>query len=102
MLAISYVREIEDDLAAAASWYVEQRPELGEDFLRDFKDVTGVIASVGGALRIVVRDYRRVHLKVYPYAVYFTVHGTHAVVYLVTHVSRDPVLVSRLLGDRRH
>ena len=101
MLAVSYAKEIDDDLTAAGRWYVEQRPDLGEDFLRDFQVTSGLIASVGQACRQVVQDYRRVHFKDYPYAVYFVVYGAHAVIYLVIHTSRDPVLISSLLGERR-
>jgi hypothetical protein len=61
----------------------------------------GVIATVGQACRPVVQDYRRVHFKNYPYAVFFVVYGDRAVVYLVIHTSRDPALTARRLGERR-
>jgi plasmid stabilization system protein ParE len=101
MLAVSYAKEIDDDLTEAARWYCEQRPDLGEDFLRDFQVTAGVIATVGQACRPVVQDYRRVHFKNYPYAVFFVVYGDRAVVYLVIHTSRDPALTARRLGERR-
>jgi hypothetical protein len=101
MLAVSYAKEIDDDLTEAARWYIGQRPDLGEDFLRDFQVTTCLIASVGQAYREVVKDYRRVHLKNYPYAVYFVVYGSRAVIYLVIHTSRDPALIQTLLGERR-
>ena len=93
MLAVSYAKEIDDDLTEAARWYIKQRPDLGEDFLRDFQATTGLIASVGQACRQVVRDY--------PYAVYFVVYGPSAVIYLVIHTSRDPAWITELLGERR-
>jgi toxin ParE1/3/4 len=101
MLAVSYAKEIDDDLTEAARWYIDQRPDLGEDFLRDFQVTAGLIASVGQACRHVVHDYRRVHLKDYPYAAYFVIYGSRAVIYLVVHTSRDPSLITRLLGERR-
>jgi plasmid stabilization system protein ParE len=101
MLAVSYAKEIDDDLTEAARWYIKQRPNLGEDFLRDFQATTGLIASVGQTCRQVVRDYRRVHLKDYPYAVYFVVYGPSAAIYLVIHTSRDPAWITELLGERR-
>jgi toxin ParE1/3/4 len=101
MLAVCYAPEVDEDLTEAARWYIEQRPDLGEDFISDFQIATRVISSLGQVHRVVIRDYRRVHLKVYPYAVYFTVHGSTAVIYFVIHTSRDPSAVKRLLGDRR-
>ena len=101
MLAVSYAKEIDHDLTEAARWYIEQRSDLGEDFLRDFQVTSGLIASIGSSCRQVVRDYRRVHLKDYPYAVYFVVYGSGAVIYLVIHTSRDPSLVAHLLSERR-
>ena len=101
MLVVTYATEIADDLADAVRWYVEQRLDLGEDFLRDFHDATRLIALTGHTCRQVVHDYRRVHLKDYPYAVYFVIYGSNAVIYLVNHTSRDPALIARLLGERR-
>lgn len=100
MLAVKHAPEIEDDLAAAAAWYLMQRTDLAEEFLQDYQVTAGQIAAAGQTYRRVVRDYRRLHFTKFPYSVYFTVHGEIAVVYLVIHASRDPALIEQLLGER--
>ena len=69
MLAVKHAPEIEDDLAAAAAWYLAQRADLAEKFLQDYQATAGQIAAAGQTYRQVVRDYRRLHLKIFPYCV---------------------------------
>ena len=75
---------------AAANWYEDERPGLGQEFLAELSATYHRILS--GPLGYQVRrsDIRRAQLRRFPYAVFFAVEGTVIIVTAVLHVRRDP------------
>ncbi|HWZ74100.1 MAG TPA: type II toxin-antitoxin system RelE/ParE family toxin [Casimicrobiaceae bacterium] len=84
-------------LAAAAeveeafSWYEQQRPGLGEEFLDVVDEALREIAAYPLRQAVLFRDMRRLLLKRFPYAVFYRVYpGTIAVVACM-HARRNPL-----------
>lgn len=78
------------DLEAAFKWYEHERPGLGLEFLDELRAAYGRIARGPLGYQDVGSSIRRVLLRRFPYAVYFTIDGQSVVVIAVLHASRDP------------
>ena len=91
-------RLIEYDLLAAASWYDEQQPGLGEEFLDECDAVVATLSS--NALLYAVRfaDVRCLRLRrFHRYGVFYVIRGDEVRLVAIHHGSRD----SRWLRARR-
>jgi hypothetical protein len=91
-----------EDTAEAARWYDEEGYEgLGNRFIAIFYSYLLHIQQHGESYRLVYKDFHRVLLKPFPYAVYYRYHGDWIVVSLVIHTARSPRLMKKLLRERR-
>lgn len=83
-------RLVEEDLLAAALWYDEQQPGLGDEFL---DECDAVIASLSvGALLYAVRfaDVHCVRLRrFHRYGVFYVIRGDEVRLLAIHHGSRD-------------
>jgi plasmid stabilization system protein ParE len=79
------------DVEEAFTWYEQQRPGLGSEFL-DAVDAA-LREIVGYPLRqpVIFRDLRRLLLKRFPYAVFYRVYPSAIVVVACMHGRRDPL-----------
>ena len=77
------------DLDDAVSWYEERRQGLGLEFMMDFHSALGLLASNPRLYQKVLGEFRRVIMRKYPYAIYYTVEGREVLVIAVWHSSRD-------------
>lgn len=81
---------VERDIADAYAWYEGRRVGLGEEFL------SSVDACVEGIRRhpeiyaAVHKDYRRVLIRRFPYAVFYEHAGSKVIIYAVFHTAREP------------
>jgi plasmid stabilization system protein ParE len=82
--------EADQDLAAAASWYEQQRAGLGHEFLDEALSVFQLIAEQPLKYPVVHRDTRRALMTRFPFGVYFRVEQSQIVVVAVIHGSRHP------------
>lgn len=82
--------EADQDLAAAASWYEQQRAGLGHELLDEALAVFQLIAEQPLKYPVVHRDTRRALMTHFPFGVYFRVEQSQIVVLAVIHGSRDP------------
>lgn len=82
--------EADHDLAAAASWYEQQRAGLGQEFLDDALDAFQRIAEQPLMYPVLRRGTRRALIARFPFGVYFRVQGSCIVVLAVLHGSRHP------------
>jgi toxin ParE1/3/4 len=82
--------EAEQDLAAAASWYEQQRVGLGHAFLDETLAAFELIADQPLVYPIIYRDLRRALLPRFPFGVYFKITATGVVVLAIIHGSRNP------------
>ncbi len=82
--------EAESDLSEAYSWYEEQSPGLGADFLLSFDAVQSSILRNPLQYPEVHQPVRRVLIRRFPYGVFFLVEDLRIIVFAVFHASRDP------------
>jgi plasmid stabilization system protein ParE len=82
--------EADQDLAAAASWYEQQRRGLGHEFLDEALSTFSSIAERPLAYPLVHRNTRRALMLRFPFGVFFRVEDSKVVVVAVMHGSRHP------------
>ena len=78
------------DLAAAASWYEQQREGLGHEFLDEAFSAFQLVAELPLTYPIVHRDTRRALMTRFPFGIYFRAELSRIVVVPVMHGSRHP------------
>jgi hypothetical protein len=88
------------DATEAVGWYDGQETGLGERFLGSLRTTYGSIRSKPLSYRVIYRNYRRVLLQTFPYAVYFRLQDNIAIVVLLFHTARDPDALRRILRFR--
>jgi hypothetical protein len=98
---LRFVPEVEDDAVAGYMWYEGKAAGLGRDFLRRLYACAGDIAERPFLYPKVHREFRRRLLDRFPFAVYFSVEGSHVVVFGAFHCARDPRAIRGDLGDRK-
>ena len=78
------------DLDETASWYNEQRPKLGVQFLQAVRETTERIAVNPKAFQIVAEDVRRANLpRRWPYALWYVMSADDSIVIAALHHRRD-------------
>ena len=82
--------EADRDLAAAASWYEQQRAGLGHEFLDEALSAFRLIAEQPLIYPIVHRKTRRTLMPRFPFGIFYRVEESHVVVLAVMHGSRHP------------
>jgi plasmid stabilization system protein ParE len=82
--------EVEQDLAEASAWYESRRAGLGEDFLSCVDACIAAILRVPEMQAVVHKQYRRVLVRRFPYAVFYEYETRTVTIYAVFHASRDP------------
>ena len=89
--------EARAELRAAAVWYDERRPMLGDDFVNE---VSAMLDSIGeGPASFPVwpgtsgegLSIRRAVVNRFPYVVAFEMHSEHVIVLAITHAKRRPL-----------
>ena len=89
--------EAQGDVDTARSWYEDQKPGLGADFVREALDAFDRIGESPTLYPAVHRRIRRVGLKTFKYSAYYRVLADHVEVVGVIHDRRDLVnLLKRL------
>lgn len=90
MLRLRVRPEAEQDLEEAASWYEEQRPGLGNEFLDEVLRTFGKISEQPALYPLLHRNTRRALTLRFPFGVYYRVQEETIVVVAVMHGSRSP------------
>ncbi len=89
--------EAQAELRAAAVWYDEQRPGLGDELV---DEVTALLARVGEApasfpvwpgTSAAPLLIHRALVSRFPYVIAVEVHSEHAIVLAITHAKRRPL-----------
>lgn len=88
----------EVDLAAAFSWYEQQRLGLGIRFINAADLVVTRIRESPSLFPEVVAGFRRGLLHRFPYGIYFSLESGAVVVHAVLHLHRDPAVARRRLS----
>jgi plasmid stabilization system protein ParE len=79
----------ERDLEEARSWYAEQRPGPGDDFLAAVAEALVQLEKVALRHPINYRGFRRILTRQFPYKLFYRVEGDLVVVFRVLHGSRE-------------
>lgn len=82
--------EAHDDIAEAYDWYETQRQGLGDEFLNCVEACIDQIRRMPRLYAVVFKDYRRVLVRRFPYAVFYETDNGSVSVYCVFHCSQDP------------
>jgi plasmid stabilization system protein ParE len=86
-----YVRpQAETDMATAATWYNQQSPGLGTDFLRAVDVCIAAVARNPAMFATVYRKVRRALLRRFPYGLFFVITGESVVVIACLHWKQNP------------
>jgi plasmid stabilization system protein ParE len=78
------------DIAEAFRWYEERSPGLGHDFLRAVRVALAAIERAPGSFAVAIEDIRKVHLRRFPYVVYYVPLTRGISVVAVVHGRRHP------------
>ena len=94
-LRVVFRRAAKGELEDAAVWSDEERPGLGEEFIREIDDAVARAAAAPQRCPVVFGDIRRAVARRFPFAVYFRVRSDALVVLAVFHGRRDPAIWQR-------
>jgi len=100
MIDLRILPEVFQDTAAAADWDDEKEFGIGDRFLSSFRSTDNPIRIKPHSFTIIYKNYRRVLLEPFPYAVYFRLHDEHAIIALVLRTARNPATLRRKLRSR--
>jgi plasmid stabilization system protein ParE len=88
----------EREIAAIRDWYDAQPFQYGLDFILTIEDTFARIAYNPNIYPVVLfNKYRRVLVRRFPYAVYFSVEGNVIKISSVFHHSRSPEILYKKL-----
>jgi len=78
------------ELLEAHAWYEGERPGLGRAFFAEVRSATALLRQMPDAFPVVHVSIRRVLLKRFPYALYYSLEDGAVVIVAVVHGRRDP------------
>jgi toxin ParE2 len=82
--------EADEELEAAAVWYEERQPGLGDDFLDEFERTLLRIVAEPGRWRIVRGGNRKLNFDRFPYAIVYDLRADTIYITAVMHLHRRP------------
>jgi plasmid stabilization system protein ParE len=89
-LPLEFHPAVRGEIDDAHSWYEQQRPGLGRDFLDEVEHVLTEITANPARYGFADTDIREGLLNRFPYAIYYRVLTDRIRVLAVYHTSRDP------------
>ena len=84
----------------AAHWYDGRVIGLGLRFLGELDDAIETIRNDPGRFPRYHNEIRRIHLRSFPYGVFFAMTDAQVAILAVFHLQRDPRLMRRTLRRR--
>ena len=90
MLPVVSHPEADEELEAAAQWYEQRQPELGETFLRDFEATLQRVIQNPERWRHIWGNNRKLNFSRFPYAIVFSVEPGTIFLKAVMHLHRRP------------
>jgi len=83
------------ELLEAHAWYEQERPGLGQAFFQEVRTAVAVVREMPEAFPVVHLSVRRVLLKRFPYALYYSLEDGAVVLVAIVHGRRDPAVWQR-------
>jgi len=102
MTKLRILLEVFQDATDASNWYDLKESGLGDHFLNCLRSTYQPIVANPFVYRTVYKNYRRVFLPSFPYAVYFRLQGETIIIALVIHTARNPAIMRRILRSREN
>ena len=90
MKPVEFYPEAESEMMQAASWYEEQRTDLGKRFLASVQDALNKIKITPLLYPVVDSDSRRCLTRTFPFGIIFRIESDCIQVIAVMHLHRDP------------
>ncbi|MBI4662085.1 MAG: type II toxin-antitoxin system RelE/ParE family toxin [Verrucomicrobia bacterium] len=90
MLRVVSHPEADQELEAAALWYEQQQPGLGEDFLQEYEAALIRIVQAPERWHRIRGDNRKLNLHRFPYAVVYQAKADALHIKAVMHLHRRP------------
>jgi plasmid stabilization system protein ParE len=92
--------EAANDIQSVHAWYRDISPQFATAFIRRIVEAITHAREWPLMYQLVYRDFRRVPLRRFPYALFYRAYDERIVVVAVLHQVRDPQLIeSRLDGE---
>ena len=98
MYKFLYLDEVENDIAIAKQWYVEQQKDLDVRFVTAVKETLSYILKMPLAYAVRYRNVRIAHTKIFPYNVHFYIDEAQAqivIIGIVHNKKRDALFLDR-------
>jgi hypothetical protein len=90
MLPVVSHPEADEELEAAARWYEERLPGLGDDFLDDFEKTLRRILAAPDRWHFIRGNNRKLNFDRFPYAVIYSSENDRLYVKAVMNLRRRP------------
>ena len=87
--------EADEELEAAALWYEQRQPGLGDDFLDQFERTLRRIVAEPERWRKIRGDNCKLNFHRFPYAIVYSVRADALYIKAVMHLHRRPFYWSR-------
>jgi plasmid stabilization system protein ParE len=87
---VIYTPEASSDVVEAYSWYEEQEPGLGEEFLRCVEAGLDRILRQPLMYPIAADEFRRALVRRFPFEIFYEPGASVITIYAVFHCSQDP------------
>lgn len=100
MRPVRFHPRVEADLDDAVAWYDGLQRGLADQFLSEFRELTGKISEFGGVFRQPDGVHRHLQLLGFPYLVFYREDGSDFLVMLVINAARSPALIESILNER--
>ena len=82
--------EAKQELEAAALWYDQRQPGLGEAFLKEFEAALRRIVAEPKRWRLLGGDNRKLNFHRFPYAIVYSLPADTLLIKAVMHLHRRP------------
>ena len=98
MWHLSFRPEVEDDIVAAAAWYDDKRPGLGDEFLCEYLAAITRIRENPLLFAVAANGLRPCRLKRFSYIVHFDLDGSEILVVALMAGGRDDAAFTQRNG----
>jgi len=79
-----------EEYRQAALWYAEREPGIALRFIASVEDAISRVLDAPTRWRVIDEDVRRCLIRVFPYAVLYTIEADFLLIVAVMHCSREP------------
>ena len=79
-----------EEYRQAALWYAQREPEIALRFIASVEDAISRVLDAPTRWRVIDEDVRRCLIRVFPYAVLYTIEADFLLIVAIMHCSREP------------